>query len=246
MNIFSTEKLFQGLSETSVNAQLHASFEHLFNLLNDELFAPYSRDSNGFKTGRTPDCILCIERFKKRYRGFAAKAVWSDKHDRRLDQITVVLDRGCPLDTYGIASTLAHEMVHALQFRDGTIGLGNYHNADFRDRMKSIGLQTSHTGKPGGRDVGTGMSHYVIEDGPFDRVMSAIIAEGFEFPVDAVDPEPEPLIAKGKAKSSLPNIDKSKMKFFCPRCGQVARANITAQLRCGRTNCQSERMLIDY
>lgn len=231
--------------EPTANCELSTSLEFLFRSLNRHLIEPFLRDGKGFKVEPVPDCILCAESRLKRYRGFIANAAWSDKHGRKLDQITIVFNRGRPLDIKGLASTLVHEMIHATQFRDGTIGNGNYHNADFRDRMRSVGLQTSQTGEPGGADIGTSMTHYIIEGGPFDWVMDAVIAVGFSFPIEVNDPYPQPPTIKGKAASEK-RKDPSKAKFFCPRCGQIARAKRTASLKCGSPSCANNRMLLDW
>lgn len=237
-----TEKFPPGFAPT-INDQLHAALEYLFDRLNDDLFAPFAKDSGGNPAGRVPACILSIEHSSTRYRGFAAKAAWSDQHGQLLDQITIVLGQSRPICLQSVASTLAHEMCHAQQFAAGTMGKGNYHNADFRRRMRSIGLQTSANGEPGGRTIGTGMMHYVIEGGPFDVFIHELIGEGFGFPVDAV-------FHRGKRPGADPAgakfIDKSKMKFFCPKCGQIARAKITARLKCGRANCANTPLIIDW
>jgi SprT-like family protein len=229
----------------SLNAQFMATYERLFNSLNKDLLAHFLRDGAGRKCGCAPDCILAGEYRLKRYRGFAAKAVWSDKHGRKLDQITLVFDHGHPLDVKGLASTLAHEMVHATQFRDKTIGRGNYHNADFRDRMKSIGLQASHTGVPGGRDIGSGMTHYIIEHGPFDTVIDKILREGFAFPVEVTSPD-ENAGGTWRGKTGAVAKDPSKAKFYCQNCGQIARAKKTANLKCGRVQCCNQRLVLDW
>ncbi|MEM8773157.1 MAG: SprT-like domain-containing protein [Pseudomonadota bacterium] len=230
----------------TINIQFHATLEFLFHQINDRLFEPYLADKAGKKLGRAPACILCAEYKRTRYLGFAARAAWSERHGRRLDQITIVFDHGEDHDVRAIAQTLAHEMVHATEFRDGTIGRNNYHGAGFRDRMRSIGLQTSKTGKPGGAELGTGMSDYVIEGGPFEKVIEQIIAEGFAFPVAVAEPKPLAGGMEGGGEPPVKPKDPSKAKFFCPSCGQIARAKKTARLKCGRPSCQNRCMELDW
>jgi predicted SprT family Zn-dependent metalloprotease len=66
-----------------------------------------------------------------------------------------------------IAPTLVHEMAHCWQKQHGTPGSRGYHNREWAAKMKSLGLQPSNTGVPGGKETGQSMSHYIIPDGPF-------------------------------------------------------------------------------
>lgn len=232
----------EALPLAAVNAELQRKHQELFDLLNERLLRRFLRDKKGFRINPAPPCILAIEYRLRRYRGFAAKAVWSAQHGRKLDQLTLVFDRGQPLDVKKLASTLAHEMIHATQFADNTSGVHNYHNADFRERMRSIGLQTSQTGEPGGATIGVGMTHYIIEGGPFDRVMDEILAEGFQFPCEVAIPTPD---KSGGAKPATKR-DPSKVKYYCPRCGQNAWAKLISSFKCGRPKCHGTRLVRDW
>lgn len=239
------ENLHRPLTPTQ---QINAALHDLFDKLNERLFVPYLIDKDGNRLGPVPPCILTIQSFG-RCKGFAAKAVWSDDHNTLLDQITIVFRAHRRGDVKDLAQTTAHEMMHSKQFRDGETGVKNYHNRQFADWMKSIGLQTSKTGEPGGAEIGTGMSDYVIEGGPFDRVMDEIIAEGFGFPWEAVDfqlqvDEPDSGDIPGQPEPPKPK-DKSKSKFTCPNCQQIARANYTAKLACLQPGCNGVEMNMD-
>lgn len=76
-------------------------------------------------------------------------------------------------------STLAHEQVHLSQHEDGVAPKSGYHNKDFATRMAKIGLITSSTGGPGGREVGYTMSHYIDEQGRFMSVVRALLDREF-------------------------------------------------------------------
>ncbi len=164
--------------------QLNFAVHDLAEQINERIFIPHLTDEEGMRLGPAPDCILTIQSFG-RSKGFAAKTVWSDNYGQYLDQITLIFRQHHPGDVKDIAGTLAHEMMHAKQFHDGKSGVRNYHNRQFSNWMKSIGIQTSQTGKPGGAEIGTGMRQYIIDGGPFDRVIDEIIAAGFEFPWEA-------------------------------------------------------------
>ena len=220
--------------------RLYAALHYLARELDKRLLEPFLRDKHGRRLGAAPPCILTIQ-YTGRYRGFAAKAVWSNEAGKRLDQITLNFDRENPADVKEIASTQVHEKIHATMFADGTAPGGDYNCVGFRARMKSVGLQTSKTGRPGGASIGSPMSHYIIEGGPFDRVMDQLIAEGFRFPCRVARPS----VQRRRRRIALKAADPSKTKFYCPECGQIARANYTAQLRCGRVGCANARFVTD-
>jgi len=68
-----------------------------------------------------------------------------------------------------IMSTLVHEMVHLWQSLHGTPPKKAGHNREWADKMKSVGLQPSTTGQPGGKETGRRCSHYIIENGLFAK-----------------------------------------------------------------------------
>lgn len=72
--------------------------------------------------------------------------------------------------------TLAHEMVHQWQYEYGNPGRARYHNAEFADKMESIGLMPSADGLPGGKRVGEAMGDYAIPGGRFLEVCGDFLA----------------------------------------------------------------------
>ena len=120
-----------------------------------------------------------------------------------------------------IMSVLVHEMCHLWQSEFGRRSSNNYHNRQFAARMLDIGLQTSMTGKPGGDEIGRGMSHYIIEGGRFDKAFQTLARRGFNLTWESGFPKP-----RGK-------IDSSKVKFLCPSCGLKALAIAQAKHVCG-------------
>ncbi|GAB5480220.1 MAG: hypothetical protein Marn2KO_36870 [Marinobacter nauticus] len=230
--------------------QSYAALHYLSEQLDQRLLVPYLRDEQGNSLGAAPECIITIQS-SGRCKGFMARAVWSDPHGRFLDQITLVFEQHGQGDLLDLASTLAHEKIHAVQQQKGSPGQGNYHNRQFSNWMKSIGLQTSKTGKPGGAEIGTGMSDYPIPGGPFERVMNEILEQGFRFPFEAAralsDPADPDEGADGVADDAdMGPKDPSKVKFTCPSCGLKARAKHSALLHCGGHACGLARMVPEY
>ena len=71
-------------------------------------------------------------------------------------------------------STFVHEMVHLWQYEFGTPARSYFHNREWVNKMESIGLIPSDTGKPGGKKIGQSISHYVDPDGLFSKIFNAI------------------------------------------------------------------------
>lgn len=121
-----------------------------------------------------PDVLLNLSR-KGKAAGFMAPYRWREieneaaKEEDRTHEISinpVILSLG-NIEVY---STLVHEMVHVWQYHEGT-NKPNYHNKDFANKMKAVGLQPSSTGKPGGKETGRSMSDYPIEGGVFLKAL---------------------------------------------------------------------------
>ncbi len=79
----------------------------------------------------------------------------------------------------GTLSTIAHEMAHLWQQHFGDPGRRGYHNKEWGRKMKEIGLMPSNTGKPGGRQTGEQMTHYIIEGGRFEVSAKKLLAGEF-------------------------------------------------------------------
>lgn len=81
-------------------------------------------------------------------------------------------------------SVLVHELchlwrhVHGPANRKGSRGARGFHEVVWADKMQSIGLMPSDTGKPGGKRVGYAVQHYVIEGGPFDLACREFLIGG--------------------------------------------------------------------
>jgi ribosomal protein S27AE len=86
--------------------------------------------------------------------------------------------------------------------------------------MRSVGLQPSNTGEPGGMETGQAVSHYIIPDGRYSTAYAKLAASGLKLHWQSIQ-------AVGNAKLT------SKRRFSCPQCGQNAWAKPGARLICG-------------
>jgi hypothetical protein len=103
-----------------------------------------------------------------------------------------------------------HEMTQAWQQAHGRPSARGYHNAEWSEKLKSVGLYPSSTGMVGGRETGQHMSDYIIPDGLFARSYERLAATGWRLNLQSA-PHANPTRAP-----------KSKTKFNCTSCGQNA------------------------
>ena len=74
-----------------------------------------------------------------------------------------------------ICQTMVHEMCHGWQCNFGNPSREAYHNHEWANKMKEVGLMPSSTGEVGGKQVGQKMSDYPIKGGRFLKVTEELI-----------------------------------------------------------------------
>jgi predicted SprT family Zn-dependent metalloprotease len=209
--------------------ETYEQFQQAYEVLNQALFA-----------GELPNCLITLQRRNRTYGYFCG-----DRFGRSDGQVTDEIalnprhfhDRSVP----DVLSTLAHEMVHLWQHHFGTPGRGRYHNREWADRMKAIGLQPTSTGKPDGEETGDSMDHLIVTDGAFDRTVKELLAGGFSITWIEKPPCSAKSVAGDSDASSkggdtgTPTGTRSgkRAKYTCPSCGLNAWAKHRVQLLCG-------------
>lgn len=170
--------------------------------------------------GDLADCIITLRNHGKRTLGLFHAEQWVHE-DSTCHEIALApahLDR--PLeDVFG---TLVHEMCHLWQQDSGKPSRNGYHNKEWGDQMKAVGLYPSNTGKEGGKETGQQMTHYTVEGGPF--------AVAFEKMPDAIR-LPWIGVKPGEKEKKSP----VKIKYQCPGCEACAWGKPDLSLVCG--NC---------
>jgi len=228
-----------------------------------ELARAYEAFNEGLFDGQLPNCLLTLQREKRTYGYFSAKRFGS-RAGQTTDEIALNPEYFAVVPLVEILQTIAHEMVHLWQAHYGQPGRARYHNGEWADKMESIGLMPSSTGRPGGRRVGDRMADYVLPGGRFAMVVAKLLEQdGFGItwydrfaPAAALYPAtqaaataglPLPalqvasadgieLVPKPSAVSS-PNRS-NRVKYQCGRCGLNAWAKPGARLGC--MECQTE------
>lgn len=140
-----------------------------------------------------------------------------------------------------VLSTLVHEMVHQWQEEHGKKPTRCYHDKQWAARMKEVGLYPSHTGLPGGKEVGPKMTHYIVADGPFARACARFLKDNDLSLVQ--DRAFEILFGKksgagkdGDEGEGEGDDEKKKStgrtRWMCPGCELKVLAKPSARLRC--------------
>lgn len=129
--------------------------ERLYKFYNQKLFS-----------GELPDIMFTFSRTNKAA-GFFATNRWKDQNEKHVHEISI--NPEIIKDRYDIEfhQTLVHEMAHLWQQEFGNVSRKGYHNKEWAEKMISVGLMPSSTGREGGKITGQNMSDYFMEDGPF-------------------------------------------------------------------------------
>ncbi|MFG6107685.1 SprT-like domain-containing protein [Leptothoe sp. EHU-05/26/07-4] len=191
----------------------------------DELNRAYAYFNAKLFRNALPGCLITMQRKRGAYGYFAGQRFTTRDGDETTDEIALNPAHFKSRSVEEILSTLAHEMVHLWQFRHGKPSKNGYHNKEWAQKMKSIGLMPTSTGAPGGKVTGSKMTHYIIKDGAFDTCCKELIAQGVTLPYVEVHSE-ERLRLKAKKGAS-------KTKYSCPQCGTNAWAKPKTRLICG-------------
>lgn len=178
---------------------------------------------------KLPHVLITFQRSKR-----AAGYYWSQVFESRQDNTSKVSEIALNIgifksrDDKTILSTLVHEMVHHWQFVFGTPSRTGYHNKEWAEKMKAIGLQPSTDGTVNGKETGQSCTHYVKYGEKFDTVTNILLRDKGVIDYNALDPK------KPKSKN------KNKTKYSCPECGTSAWAKDGIHLECGDCNVRLE------
>lgn len=152
----------------SPTSETYSELQAAYDFFNAELFA-----------GELPACLITLQREKRSYGYFSAER-FQRADGTRTDEIAMNPTYFATLPLVEILQTLCHEMVHLWQHHKGNPGRARYHNMEWGQKMKSIGLMPSDTGQPGGKVVGDCMADYPIAGGPFVTACEKLLTRDFQ------------------------------------------------------------------
>jgi len=190
-----------------------------------DLSAAYAFFNARLFEGRLPGCLVTLQRRSGTYGYFAGNRFGSADGQEITDEIALNPSHFATRSSEAVLSTLVHEMVHLWQHHFGKPSRAAYHNRQWAEWMRAVGLIPSHTGAPGGRETGQGVSHYVEPGGAFTRACAELLGEGFVVAYVERQGERETVRARRKAAS--------KTRFTCPCCGAHAWGKPELRLICG-------------
>lgn len=154
-------------SSPTPTEQTYAELQQAYRHFNQRLFAD-----------ELPGCLITLQREKRTCGYFSAKR-FASLDGQLTDEIALNPSFFAVVPLAETMQTLVHEMCHLWQHHFGKPGRGRYHNEEWADKMESVGLMPSSTGKPGGRRTGDHMADYAIEGGPFLAACQALLTHDF-------------------------------------------------------------------
>lgn len=151
----------------SPTRESYDELEKAYNFFNDRLFS-----------GQLPPVLFTYQRNKRTYGYFTperfGRTGGDHSHELAMNPVFFVLQ---PVEI--ILANLVHNMVHCWQYEHGKPGCQGYHNREFAERMKHIGLFPSDTNEPGGKTTGDKMGHYIIPGGAFITAAKDLLASAW-------------------------------------------------------------------
>jgi predicted SprT family Zn-dependent metalloprotease len=168
---------------------IHCYFTRLFVLYNtnmkptnetyQELQYAFDKFNALLFDGQLPSCLLTLQREKASV-GYFSSNRFANQSGQFAHEIAMNPSYFAIVPLIEVMQTLAHEMVHLWQFCFGQAARGRYHNAQWADKMESIGLMPSSTGAPGGARTGDRMADYAISGGRFLQACSELLTGQFK------------------------------------------------------------------
>lgn len=208
-------------SQTPPTATQYSRLQQAYDFFNAELFG-----------GQLPPCLITLQR-QKRVMGYFSRRRFVDAEMNFTDEIAMNPEFFGREVVVEVLQTIVHEMCHLWQCHFGKPGRRAYHNQEWADKMESIGLMPSSTGKPGGSRTGEKMGDYPIDGGAFLEAAQRLLAEEFDIPwadrysaaaPALLGPATGPTAGNG-GQGALPTTgpgakpqERKKTKYTCPTC----------------------------
>lgn len=196
---------------TTNDVKQYAALQQAFEYFNRKLFAD-----------ELSECFITLHR-KRNARGFHWSDAYHGPNDTILNEIALnpaVFDRS-DLD---ILSTLVHEMCHQWQAEYGKPSRNGYHNKEFANKMKSVGLKPTHNGKLDGKETGQNMTHIILENGYFDVAAKELLADGN-------------IISWRSHDFPTKSSKNTKIMYQCPECGSKVWGKPNLHIACEDCEC---------
>ena len=194
--------------------------------------------------GALPECFITLTRNKNVIGGYHSKDQWQNEDGQLVAEIGLNSNFVINGDQVTLMNVLLHELLHLEQNQKGTQGRVGYHNQDFADRCKELGLQvTCHDPGREGAETGTNISTELIHDGPAEQALALcdidlpyytsniIDIDGNGNPQEGEKPRTQGQIIVVETETKK-GASGSRTKFTCPKCGAAAWGKATLNIMC--------------
>lgn len=231
-------------------SETYSELQKAYDFFNERLF-----------NNTLPPCLITLQREKRTYGYFSSKRFVGRKNGLKVDEIAMNPSFFVVRSVEETLSTLVHEMVHLWQAHFGKPGRRGYHNKEWGQKMDSIGLCPSNTGKEGGKRTGEQMSHYIVIGKDFDIACAELITTEFTLSwLDRFPPQmpsaPIQLTGRGEDFPSTEENDdgdedliilppatpvnkSNRVKYRCPSCMAQVWGKPSLLIKCGEVDCNS-------
>jgi len=200
------------MSQRNLTITTCASLDAAFDFFNSRLFG-----------GRLPRCVISLQRHRRAFGYFRGRRFESPDGLTMIDEIALNPNR-FHRGAEACLSTLVHEMTHAEQLHFGAPSRGAYHNRQWVELMRRVGLIASSTCAPGGRQTGVSVSHFIEPGGRFELACADLLSTG---------PAPLCLQQRGEPDGEARKKEASvRRPFECPTCTPPAWARGDAHIMC--------------
>jgi len=197
----------------------------------DRLQQAFDHFNKALFNGDLPNALITLQRRKGTF-GFFSGDKFNDDQGRAADEIALNPARFGDRPLIEILGTLVHEMVHLWQHHQGIPGRGRYHNREWADKMKSVGLQPTDTGEECGKETGETVTHMIVAGGAFEQAAQKLIARDFAIAWKEAPAAPPPNLNGRDQATATPKSGK-RLRYACPDCELKAWAKHDARLVCG-------------
>jgi hypothetical protein len=193
-----------------------------------ELIRAYDAFNKTLFNNILPGCLITLQR-EKHTCGYFSSGRFAHVEGGLTDEIAINPSYFAVTPIVEIMQTLVHEMVHLWQFHFGTPGRGRYHNKEWADKMESIGLMPSSTGRPGGDRTGDRIADYAIEDRLFLLTCKDLLTQSFR--ISWYDRYPDERVANSGQNSiacQLENMPESATRITAHQPNSQVKVQVMA------------------
>jgi predicted SprT family Zn-dependent metalloprotease/DNA-directed RNA polymerase subunit RPC12/RpoP len=224
--------------------------QELYNVFNNELF-----------DNSLSNCLITVQR-RKRVMGYFSANRWVNDKQMKVHEFALNPTYFASCSFIELFQTIVHEMCHLWQFEHGKRpSIKTYHNKEWANKMESVGLIPSSTGRVGGRKTGQYMNDYPLSGGLFENLCIRLYKEDMfikwfdRFPEEVFNSSNfENLVSNSSDSDILENlyttvsnvvsgivpveevkalnISKQKTKYICPVCSSAVWGRNNLSIKC--------------